>query len=891
MADNPANPEGASPSSKPDGKPPISLPPSYSRSKSPSGRVVVTLSSVAKTPPPLNVQPPSGVVAPPKQLPTRTGPVPSSILPAKEATQKQMSSVNRAPQLNRTMEVKLPPKSGVLPKRTTLSSMPLTPPKAANLPAFVVAPQVAPKVNPPPLPAVQPPKPMAEEKNEAKRSPLKLKPLQTEAANPAESIFAEQPPKKDPPGWKHLEPGELPPSADAKTDEVFARVPGLRESEPPKSPGLLPPPLASVKSAAAPVVPPLIAQPLAEPAEKLRLPPATLKTEPVAPVAAVPNPERKLAPPLPSGFVKKAPAVLPDRPALPPPPLPKLASALKKPGAADSLRVEAPPLVLSTPAKEPISFAKLPQTPFIPPTPPVPSAAVVETGKSTPPIKSEVKPAPDVAPPATPVIPVPISSVKKEAAPTPAVPPKSPVEAKQPPASPQPAELPFLAGLFASKTKPVPLVEPKTPAAKTAPSSFSLVPKTIAKSPPPEAPVTASVPDSGAKPPTPRATRARKRRLVGTIAFYVIFLCVIVPALFFLGLHFSSETRIEGQVIPPPGTMLSNEVWIVSDFRELASGIADDLAAERAPKIQEIQERQDHVQRAQADIAAREERIRLLQEQVQAAKDEMAAVIKQAHDAAQKVWDGPGAAMEDDYKSRLAQLQQAIAARAKSLNLKYTPDDTYQSPEVWANAYRLALYQTPPGVDGAKEHQWIEDQLKQWRDFTKSFDDKKEKLRLQAAQIQLSPTARVTDLNAKIDDLQHRVDSTLAEEDPLKAELQQAQVDLAQSQAAEAGLDGKYYQQLYALPESSITKRLPLAQNGRFSWLHLEKDSVFSEGEKAHSYWIFSRAVRKDGRQYWVLAHFSIAQNTLLPILIEPASFVSTKSILRPDLPADEQTQ
>ena len=393
-------------------------------------------------------------------------------------------------------------------------------------------------------------------------------------------------------------------------------------------------------------------------------------------------------------------------------------------------------------------------------------------------------------------------------------------------------------------------------------------------------------------PATPvRSARLRKKQLVSTIAFYVVFILVVLPLLFFLGLHFSSETSIRGQVIPPAGMLLSNEVWVVSDFRELAAGVADDLAAERAPKLQEIQERQEHVQRAQADIAAREERIRLLQDQITGAKDEIGSVIKQARDASQKVWDGPGASLENEYKNRLAQLQQSIAARATSLNLKYTPDDTYQSPEVWANAYRLALYQTPPGIDGAKEHTWIEDQLVQWRAFTKTFDDRKDKLRLQAAQILLSPTARVNDLNGQIDDLQHRVDSTQAEEEPLKTELQQARTDLAQSQAAEAHLDDAYYQQLYKLPEQSITKRLPMRPDGRFDWTHLEKDSAFSSSDKSHTYWIFSRAVRKDGRQFWMLDHFSISQNSNLAILIDPGSFISTKAILRPDLSADDQQE
>jgi hypothetical protein len=122
-------------------------------------------------------------------------------------------------------------------------------------------------------------------------------------------------------------------------------------------------------------------------------------------------------------------------------------------------------------------------------------------------------------------------------------------------------------------------------------------------------------------------------------------------------------------------------------------------------------------------------------------------------------------------------------------------------------------------------------------------------------------------------------------------ELQQAQADLLQSQSAEAGLDAKYYQQLYALPEQNITKRLPVAPNGRFTWSEMERDSAFAEGENVHDYWIFARAVRADGRQYWALARFSITRNTTLPLVIEPDAFISTKSILRPDLPADEQQQ
>jgi peptidoglycan hydrolase CwlO-like protein len=841
MADNVPEPQGAAPA--PDDS-------SASRKQTASGRVVVTLSSVAKTPPPLAT---SGVAAPPKELPA-AGPR-SAILPAKEVAEKQLTVPSLRPQLNRTMEVKLPPKSGVQPKLTTLSSMPLAPAAAAqtNVPAIEPAPPVGHKTAPPPLATPQPAK-----KRGLRFPAFKLKPFRLGSANAEESIFPAGTPKETPKGWKHLEPGEVPLSAEAAAAkrEAFERAAAVKQTEPANSvllpPEVPPAPLIVPGQTDGPAPPASvhIAPPLADHSagEGLLLPPPLYKAEPAPPplikAPALAEPARHLAAPLPSGSA--VPHSPPARPAVTPPPLPRLISAWKKTG---SISVTTPPARKEPPVPAPILDV-------VPP-------------------KTEKPPAP-LAQPELPMAGARIPS-----------PPPPEISATTESVPPPPVEpVPVVPPLFAPRAK-----EPALPVEKSnATGQVTEPPPPVsAKHRPPASPV---VPvDTEIKPPSSRSERIRKRRLIGTIVFYLIFLGVVVPLLFILSLHFSSETRIEGQVIPPPGTLLCNEVWIVSDFRELASGIADDLAAERAPKLQEIQERQDHVQRAQADIASREERIRLLQEQIQAAKDEIASSIKEAHDASQKVWDGPGAELEDEYKTKLDQFQAAIAARAKSLNLNYAPDNTYQSPEVWANAYRLALYQTPAGVDGTKEHQWIEDQLKLWRDFTKSFDDRKEKLRLQAAQIQLSPAAQITDLNGKIDDLQHRVDSTQAEEDPLKTELAQAQSDLAEAQAAEATLDGKYYQQLYALPESSITKRLPLRPNGRFSWQHLEKDSAFAEGEKAHAYWIFARAVRKDSRQYWVLAHFSIGQNSILPILIEPASFISTKAILRPDLSPDEQQQ
>ena len=54
---------------------------------------------------------------------------------------------------------------------------------------------------------------------------------------------------------------------------------------------------------------------------------------------------------------------------------------------------------------------------------------------------------------------------------------------------------------------------------------------------------------------------------------------------------------------------------------------------------------------------------------------------------------------------------------------------------------------------------------------------------------------------------------------------------------------------------------------------------------------MFSRATRKDGRQYWSLFHITVYLDKTLCVTVDPTSYMSTKAMLRPDLSPDEQGQ
>ena len=905
MADNPpapnAGPNPPMPSTGLTGRlkaPPAHLP----VKKGGAGKIVVMLSSVAK-PPPVNTQAlprvapapdQSLIVTPPPVSPGAGGPPP---LPP-----KQVSPDNRAPQapprLSTTTHVKLPPKTNA-PMWSSLSGKPLVPP------AVVVKPGSKPL--PPPLP-VKASEPVQPVRQEAKKSsaqhipPIKLNEPAIQSGFSGESILlqpersapaAASTPKPDEPktvgpaeskspegGLQSLQAFELSQRTPAQPTTDTPSPEAKEQPAPLVAPPLLPPQRVVTPPPIAGAVPPLLPPPLPS------LPPVALPPEVPAPP---PLPTLHVAPPL----LEKAPELPQEK--LPPPHLP-----------VDERKPETPPDLPESASVQKVPALiqpDAPPKPLLPPTLPAVKAAgsllkkSAQLKKSTPLIVSstspkapvpkivEAKPAlrPAVLP--TRSLPIP-QELEGLVTPPPVEVPKAPETAKTPEKSEPTISVgsPTPAGQSFATPPAVPMPAASIPASAEKEKIAATV---LPSQPIPGVPAT---PKKNTPVPLTRAERAKKRRFVEMVFFWAVLVPITLTALYFASLHFGRDTRVEGQIIPPPGMTLSNEVWIVDDFHELAGGIAEDLAAERTPLMQEIQERQDHVQRAQADVAAREERIRLLQSQIDASKTEIYNVVKQSRDATQQLWDVDGAQIDADYNSRLHELQRAIADRAKSLNLKYEPDDSYQSPEVWANAYRLALYEVPPGVDTVKEHQWLSDVMKQWRDFQKSLDDRKEQLREKADQIKQAPAPKLADLNAKIDDLQQRIDATEAEEIPLKAELQQAQTDLGDAQASEAGLDDKYYKQLYVLPEEAIVNhiRIPLATNGRFTWVD---DDVFGEGVKQHSYWMFSCATRADGRQYWALQRFSISKNQTLELYLEPTGFISTKAILRPDLSPEEQEQ
>ena len=940
MADNPPEPPRKAqpplPSSGTTGRfkaPTTKLPPPQAGV---TGKVVVMLSSVAKPTGSQKILPPPVI---PGSTPLMTGPMASPVRIAPPLTPASSSQIVRqAPpplparhpmpvakplpaeqRLSSTTFVKLPPKTAAPAFVSLVPRAAVVPEKvdAAKPDAAKVAPPLLPPKRAEPLKAPEPAKSEKKKTGIIKlNTPGATSPVpvaKPTAVKPDDSIFDEIPEPVAPPvpeGWDKLHTGELPlPVGGLKDSDPFQQSSRI-EPKPAAKPAAVPPPLPVAKdkpaekiadkpAAATTPAPPLAADPT----------PVTAKSEPTLNPAPVPLQSAHpihVAPPLIEKSHEEAPSKL-AQPHMPEPaPEPP---ALKTSEPAPAPKIPEPPKIAELKKADPAKPAA-PAAVSPAPPPPVPAGTAKDQLKKSEPIMLATTtriPIPGVGGGNPALRPAVLPSRLRTAAEVAAASAAAAATAADK-STEITAKTTSTPAIGPAKIEPASKVEasPKIEAPKTEPAK-----DLTAKSPekesthlPPSLPtdveiaagaaaaggtvaaVTPSKKKSPKLPPT-RAERAKNRQYRGVIIFWVL-VPIVALALFFGILYFGRDTRVEGQVIPPQGMTLADEVWIVSDFNSLASGVADDVAKERVPLQQAIQEAQDHVQRVQSDIATREERIRLIQDNIQAAKDEITNLVKKSQTDSQAIYDGQGRELDSEYNSKIAALKQTIADRAASLKLQYAPDPAFPSPEVWANAYRLALYETPPGVDGVKEHQWIADQMKGWRDFEKSMDDRYQQMREQAAQLKQSSGPRITDINTKIDDLNGRISATQAEEDPLKAELVQAQKDLAQAQSVEASLDEKYYGQLDALPVENVSYRIPVRPDGRFTWV---PDHPFGEGEIEHNYIIFSRAIRADGRQYWALHPFSMKKDEITELTLEPGGYESTKQILRPNLSPDEIEQ
>ncbi|MEM1058721.1 MAG: hypothetical protein AAGK14_05700 [Verrucomicrobiota bacterium] len=384
-------------------------------------------------------------------------------------------------------------------------------------------------------------------------------------------------------------------------------------------------------------------------------------------------------------------------------------------------------------------------------------------------------------------------------------------------------------------------------------------------------------------PAKPESPLTPKQRLLYRIAAYAA-LVVVVLALGYLTYIFMRETRVVGEVLVKPGSGFKiEEVAVVNDFRGDLYALARDLAEERQPLKREIRDLERNVALAKEDMVGREARLQYLREDILKEQGEIDNVLSTARTQAEQIWEGPGKELDEEYETKLEETRERIGRRAEQLGLDYNPSDEFDSPEVWVNAFRLALYDAPTGVNAGQERLWAESVLREWQGYNQDWRTQLGELKTQVQKIQATPREQIEDIRRNIADLKARIAQTEAEVQPLRDEINFNEARLQEKRQLEASLEEpKYKQVLQSANPEMIKKAFAFdPETNRFEWNEIQADPRFQPGR----YLLWVRATR-NGEEYWAFAAFSVLEDTTVQLIVDQTRLQSVRQALRSAVPA-----
>jgi hypothetical protein len=357
------------------------------------------------------------------------------------------------------------------------------------------------------------------------------------------------------------------------------------------------------------------------------------------------------------------------------------------------------------------------------------------------------------------------------------------------------------------------------------------------------------------------------------IIVHLLLYCAIGGAGYASYLHFR-ETRVEGK-LTISNLRLDKKVLIVSDFSADVHVLASEYKERLQPVRDQIKDREDVARRARGDVSSIEERIRIVEQERGTVQKEVDLQIESGKQFQKKIWETEGAMIEKDYDRGLDLFEKSVQERVTGLQLKWEPGDI-RSPEVWANAFRLSLYDAPKTVKNAVEREWIEKELQKWREFEKASEAKKEAIRERIDENQTKVNEKVIALKDRAQLLEIKVGEAQQELAPLKTELSRAESDLKESQDEEKGFLESYYKQIMELPDKNIRMTVDLRADQTFSWRAIHLNKAFPPGK----YLMFIKA-KKGDEDYWTLVQFPIIDFTKTEIEITQSAFVPVESYLK----------
>ncbi|MEZ0298775.1 MAG: hypothetical protein ACAI35_20185 [Candidatus Methylacidiphilales bacterium] len=397
------------------------------------------------------------------------------------------------------------------------------------------------------------------------------------------------------------------------------------------------------------------------------------------------------------------------------------------------------------------------------------------------------------------------------------------------------------------------------------------------------------------KPRTPRADdEESKPRTFGQALLWLVPRIIVVSLLasgalplYLWSVNYLKETRVDGIIITPPDTAKVTEFFIVDDFRGEIADVRARLRAERQPLMERMQQRVDAIANIKREMEAKEDQVQRWLQEIEAKRKELKDLQTDVVRRRKEIWDGPGNNLSDQYNRNQTALRQEIEARARALNLaNFKGTQEYPLPDVWINAFSVALYDAPKSINVAQEKEWAQKKLKEWHDYVDSYNKQTADFTDRMKEIESVVGPKAAEVNQQTEELTAKIKETNQTIGPLKDEMAKVEVDLQADRSEEASLDQRFLIELADIPKRKQKRTVPLVDN-RFSLRHLERKETGRANEwEPGTYWAFVR-IRVASEEYWAMGTISVDEYRARQIIVPPSAFEPILQILKAEADSD----
>lgn len=394
-----------------------------------------------------------------------------------------------------------------------------------------------------------------------------------------------------------------------------------------------------------------------------------------------------------------------------------------------------------------------------------------------------------------------------------------------------------------------------------------------------EEPVVPVIPGSEPKDDPQKPVPPKKRRPILTplltprVIFSTILILFLAIGAYFIW-QILRETRLTVK-IDPGDVKIEPQAVFVLDFEQRVRMIRRDLDDRRRPIREALDEAKNSYNAAATDAKARQQTKQFLIDGIDKARKEIPALLLEANKTLTAMWNKEYAQLDSEYDREENGFTATLVQHAKELKINLQLNSPVKSPEVSANAFRLALYGAPKEIDVTKERLWVEDQLKAWRAKEEDWSKRRADIRDRSTKIRKPLGGKVEEINNRIDQMQE--DLKKAEDDLALVEGEEKTFADRVSEQEELFKETlpPFLSDLLHVPEEFTQNRVSLGLNGGIDMRELENHHEYPPGK----YRLLLRGT-KDGEQYWALKEIEIKANTRNTYEIKPEDFKPARTLI-----------